>query len=302
LKRIERDKRRKNELDERMLNRRNQLHRQFWSDKGIPTELDESELYNFPPDTEPRSEPNSEEAPSPQKSASEDDDETARLARIEESKRKLAALEQDKPMWEENARLRQQKEQAEELARQREKKRRDEEQQHQARATEAYARRNAQWRAEMDAQERAMRRNAQGSRMVVSVSYQEAYRWTPEVAIQRYLAIAAKFDAVKFTSESPPTFASIPWPILQPSFSLHDIEWEAVENFFIAAEKLISADHIREFMDKSHKRFHPDRWRSRRVLSSVEDELDRDLLEVAGSSVSQALTPMWKSVMERTKG
>jgi len=179
---------------------------------------------------------------------------------------------------------------------------REEERRRQAQATAAYARRNDQWRAEMDAQERALRRNAQGSRMVVSVSYREAYRWSSQVAIQRYITTAAKFDTAIFTSKSPPTFASIPWPMLQPSFSFHDIEWDAIESFFTTAKKLLPADQIREFMDKSHKRFHPDRWRSRRLLTSVEDELDRDLLEVAVSTVSQALTPMWKTIMERTKG
>ncbi|KAF8530439.1 hypothetical protein BU17DRAFT_35727 [Hysterangium stoloniferum] len=302
LKRIERDRKRRNELHERMLNRRNNLHQHFWSDKGIPTALNESELYNFPPDTEPRSEPN-DGVPSPRTpTPEEDDDEAARLAKIEESRRKLAELEKDKPMWEESARLRQQMEQAEDLARQREKQMRDEERRREAQATAAYARRHAQWRVEMDAQARALRRNAQGGRMVVSVSYHEAYRWTPQVAIDRYIATAAKFDAAIFTSKSPPTFASIPWPMLQPSFSLNDIEWDAIESFFATAERLLSADDIRAFMDKSHKRFHPDRWRSRRLLASVENELDRDLLEVAVSTVSQALTPMWKNIMERTKG
>ena len=41
-------------------------------------------------------------------------------------------------------------------------------------------------------------------------------------------------------------------------------------------------------------RFHPDRWRARGLLKSMEDDDERGFVEVAANTVAQALTPLWR--------
>lgn len=43
-------------------------------------------------------------------------------------------------------------------------------------------------------------------------------------------------------------------------------------------------------------RFHPDRWRARGLLKSMEDHDERGFIEVAANTVAQALTPLWREV------
>ena len=112
--------------------------------------------------------------------------------------------------------------------------------------------------------------------------------------------MADGFDAAKFTTENPVDFEAVPWPVLLSPATLRveDIEWAAVEAFFEAARRHMRAQDFKVFVEKSHKRFHPDRWRARGVLKSVADEEVRGSLEVAATTVAQALTPIWRE----TKG
>ena len=43
-------------------------------------------------------------------------------------------------------------------------------------------------------------------------------------------------------------------------------------------------------------RFHPDRWRARGLLKSMQDDDGRGFVEVAANTVAQALTPLWREV------
>ncbi|RPD67596.1 hypothetical protein L226DRAFT_440011, partial [Lentinus tigrinus ALCF2SS1-7] len=75
--------------------------------------------------------------------------------------------------------------------------------------------------------------------------------------------LAEKFDSANL-SNAPPDFETIPWPVLTPPPFIHpdNIDWVHVEAFFTAAEKALGQQYW-AFLEKSHRRFHPDRWASR---------------------------------------
>ncbi|PIL36210.1 transporter [Ganoderma sinense ZZ0214-1] len=233
---------------------------------------------------------------------SEQTDEDARhRAEIEESRRKLAELEKDRPLWEEEARKRQAREQAEARVRhaQREADRR--------RATEAAAREERQRRqaaaAAAAAEERVRAERARLAREREERRRRERERWsygpwTAIRAIERYKALSEAFDTAKFTADNPVDFEMVPWPVLHApaALTVEDIDWASVEAFFEAARRHLRTQDYRMFVEKAHKRFHPDRWRARGVLKSLEDEELRGGLEVAANTVSQAVTPIWREM------
>ncbi|KAL7281665.1 hypothetical protein ACG7TL_004982 [Trametes sanguinea] len=230
-----------------------------------------------------------------------DEEEIRRQAAIEESRRKLAELEKDRPLWEEQARKRAAQERAEEEA----QRRRKEEERRRAAAADAEKERQRQ-RAAAAAAEKERRERAEKER--VAAQREERRRrehaswawgpWTDVRAIERYKKLSEEFDAAKFTPENPVMFETIPWPVLHRPMSLRleDIDWSSVEEFFAAARRRMRPQDYKVFVDQSHKRFHPDRWRARGVLKSVEDEELRGCLEVASNTVAQALTPIWREV------
>ncbi|KLO04293.1 hypothetical protein SCHPADRAFT_840822, partial [Schizopora paradoxa] len=114
--------------------------------------------------------------------------------------------------------------------------------------------------------------------------------------------LCAAFDSSNFIrGEAVTIFESIPWPMLSRpgTFGVEDIDWASVEAFFLHVRHHIPSKEFRELVEKSHKRFHPDRWRSRRVLASVDDEEEKECLEVAANTVAQALTPLWQELTGR---
>ncbi|KAI9068774.1 hypothetical protein FKP32DRAFT_1529209, partial [Trametes sanguinea] len=80
--------------------------------------------------------------------------------------------------------------------------------------------------------------------------------------------LSAEFDTVKFTAEAPVVLDLIPWPVLHSPITLRveDIAWTEVEDFFAHARFNMTLEEYRILVDKSRKRFHPDRWRARNVL------------------------------------
>lgn len=230
-----------------------------------------------------------------------DEEETQRLAAIEESRRKLAELERDRPLWEQEARRRAAHDRAEaevNRARQEEERRRkaaaaaeDLRQRQRAAAAAAETERRARAEQERIEREREQRRRRERERW----SYGP---WTTSRAIERYKLLSEAFDAAKFTEQDPVMFEIIPWPVLHSPVTLRveDIEWSSVEDFFAAARQHMRAQDYKAFVEKSHKRFHPDRWRARGVLKSVADEETRGCLEVAANTVAQALTPIWRDI------
>jgi hypothetical protein len=52
------------------------------------------------------------------------------------------------------------------------------------------------------------------------------------------------------------------------------------------------AQDYRVFIEKSHRRFHPDRWSARGLLDAIREDDVRAMIEVAANTVAQALTPV----------
>ena len=119
--------------------------------------------------------------------------------------------------------------------------------------------------------------------------------WNSQRALEHYTALADMFDEMHFTPDTPMTFRMVPWPVLyRPAhYYVEHIGWESVEDFFKAIKLQMRPAEYKAFVAKSHRRFHPDRWRARRVLASVVDEETKSMLEVAANTVAQALTPIW---------
>lgn len=300
-KRMIRLKSRKTRREAQLKLRKDNLHRAFWDGLGVPPTLHDPGLYEgtHQSDNYGDSEGESDDAfEAPGDSTMDDEDEAKRLKQIEESRRKLAELEKDRPLWEESARKRQAREREEEQMRQRAKRMEEMEERQRQQAQAARQQREAKQEQEHREREREARMKEQSRRMFVVAP--RGLQWNLRYALRRYLAISASFDATNFSvGDKQATFATIPWPVLHPSFSIREIQWDAVEMFFSNVRGLLTAAEFRDLVEKSQRRFHPDRWRSRGVLVSNKDDLERDLLEVAGSTVAQAITPLWKQVTGR---
>ncbi|RDB16791.1 hypothetical protein Hypma_002622 [Hypsizygus marmoreus] len=223
------------------------------------------------------------------------DEEAAHQAAIEESRRKLAELNADKPLWEAEAAKRRQREWAEEEARR--------------------AKIEAQRRAEAELREREKRQREEAERKAREEAAQKDRenqerrewekrrrsswlygKWSQQRAMERYLELSKVFDETKYSPQEPLTADAVPWPVLQSprTFTMEDVTWQAVEEFFEVVKSKMRSQDFKTLVEKSHRRFHPDRWRSRSLLTSVADEAERGCMEVAANTVAQALTPMWQ--------
>jgi hypothetical protein len=117
-------------------------------------------------------------------------------------------------------------------------------------------------------------------------------RWSKESALSRFQLISDDFDSRRFSVEVPLTVGAIPWPILRVPFALDiktEIDWKAVDDFFGAAKAAMTAQEYTALLEKSRKRFHPDRWRARKLFVTVMDEGMRVQLEAVVNIVSQAI-------------
>lgn len=216
---------------------------------------------------------------------------------IAESRRKIVELERDRPLWEAAARARERQEREEEEERRAAHERRKREEaealaraeaereRERARQAEAEARAKAEAEAEAAAKRRAA--EAQRARWARGL-------WTSQRALERYRVLCESFDeAAKPSSLS---FEDIPWPTLCAPFTFgpEDIDWAAVETFFRTVRGHMRAQDYRVFVEKSHRRFHPDRWSARGLLIAIRDDDARGTIEVAANTVAQALTPLWR--------
>ncbi|KAK7457148.1 hypothetical protein VKT23_010448 [Stygiomarasmius scandens] len=123
-------------------------------------------------------------------------------------------------------------------------------------------------------------------------------RWDTDSALSRFKLIMDEFGQAIFSTSKPMTILSIPWPVLKSPFqffTVEDVQWDSVEKFFEAIRQKVTLSEYKALVERSHKMFHPDRWRSRNLLSSVMLEDERRSLERAGNIVSQALTPIWRN-------
>ena len=219
---------------------------------------------------------------------------------IAESRRKIAELERDRPLWEAAARARECQEREEEEERRAAHERRKRE------AAEALARAEEERQLETE-RERERARQAEAEAKAKAEAETAARRraeaqrarwargpWTSQRALERYRVLCESFDEAAKPASL--TFEDIPWPTLNAPFTLgpEDIEWATVETFFRTVRGHMRAQDYRVFVEKSHRRFHPDRWRARGLLAAIKDDDARGMIEVAANTVAQALTPLWR--------
>jgi hypothetical protein len=209
--------------------------------------------------------------------------------RIAESRRKIAELERDRPFWEAAARARESREREEEEEERRAAHERRQRKEAEVRARAEQARREAERARQAQAEAEAAKRRAEAQRARWARG-----PWTSQRALERYRTLCETFD-----DTAKPTlliFEDIPWPTLRAPFTFgpEDIDWTAVETFFHTVRGHMRAQDYRVFVEKSHRRFHPDRWSARGLLAAVKDDDARGMIEVAANTVAQALTPLWR--------
>ncbi|KAF8218101.1 hypothetical protein K438DRAFT_1525663, partial [Mycena galopus ATCC 62051] len=74
------------------------------------------------------------------------------------------------------------------------------------------------------------------------------------------------FDKIQFSEAQPLTFRVIPWPVLTNPLDsdIEQIDWNAVEAFFTRAKiQLATNAEYHGLVEKVHRLFHPDKWKSR---------------------------------------
>ncbi|KAH6913817.1 hypothetical protein BKA70DRAFT_1094838 [Coprinopsis sp. MPI-PUGE-AT-0042] len=223
-----------------------------------------------------------------------DPEEAAREAAIAESRRKLQELEADRPMWDAAAKERAAHEQAEEESKRRkaeakqraederrrveqEKQRRQQREEEERQRKEAQEREEARARASREREARRARWNSGG--------------WSSRRAVERFMENNDYFDITRFSETNPLAVEDIPWPtLLHPSqFSPEDVDWSSVEEFFDVLKTYYRTQEYASVVEKSHRRFHPDRWRSRNLFKAILDASERDFVEVGGPSSSATL-------------
>ncbi|KAF8844665.1 hypothetical protein BDN67DRAFT_921376, partial [Paxillus ammoniavirescens] len=195
------------------------------------------------------------------------DPEVAREAEIAESIRRLRELERDRPLWEEQRKKREAREHGEEqerLAQIEQRRRAEELRKRQEREAAEREMRRAQEEAERRAREEKLRQREIHQRR--QRQRWESGPWTTHRALEHYRMLSEEFDATKFTPDQPVTFHDIPWPVLHvPSrLTVEDVDWSAVETFFATVKTHMRLQDYKDFVEKSHRRFHPDRWRARK--------------------------------------
>jgi hypothetical protein len=210
---------------------------------------------------------------------------------IAESRRKIAELERDRPLWEAaaQARERQEREEEEERRAAHERRQREEAEVLARAERERFEAERERERACRAAEAEAAKRRAEAQRARWARG-----PWTSQRALERYRVVCESFDGTAKPASM--CFEDIPWPTLCAPFTFgpEDIDWAAVETFFRTVRGHMRAQDYRVFVEKSHRRFHPDRWSARGLLAAISDDDARGMIEVAANTVAQALTPLWR--------
>lgn len=214
--------------------------------------------------------------------------EAERLGKIEESRRKMAELEADKPLWEEAAKAREAREKAEAACwRERREARRQHEESGAAKEgipaeskADKAPRRGPQNEQKAQSRAEAIRREAdrRSSRAQWTTG-----RWSDARAVERYTKMCSIFDSTRYSEDYPLSAADVPWPTLKrpDTFLLSkDLDWPSVEAFFRAAQNQMPRDEFASMIETSQRRFHTDRWRSRNLFSFTVDLEERQAMEI----------------------
>ncbi|KAJ7796015.1 hypothetical protein B0H14DRAFT_3552602 [Mycena olivaceomarginata] len=203
------------------------------------------------------------------------EEERRRAEEVVESRRKMREfLEQDRARKRavEEERLRRE---AEENARREkeEAERKQREKEEQERKARDRLEREKRWKAATQAEERRCAQRDQN--MWGSVA-----QWTPAHALERLEFLIEEFNTIKFSEAQPLTYHVIPWPVLADPYN--------------DGQFGVNVAGYNTLVEKVHRLFHPDKWKSRRLLVTVMDEELRKSLEEAGNVVAQAMTPIWR--------
>lgn len=244
------------------------------------------------------SQPAGSQEQSESRESDDSNEEAMRQAELAESIRKMRELNRDKPLWEEQRRKRETRERVEEQERQaKAEQRRRAEAERQRQQREEAERQARQVQAETERRDAEERRRQEQRRSRQRQRW-ESGAWTSHRALERYKVLSEEFDAAKFTPDQPIAFIDIPWPVLHhPSrLTVEDVDWSAVERFFATVKTSMRPQDYKDFVERSHRRFHPDRWRARKLWSAIRDDVERSCLEVAANTVAQAITPIWREV------
>ncbi|KAI1789837.1 hypothetical protein LXA43DRAFT_850316, partial [Ganoderma leucocontextum] len=215
------------------------------------------------------------------------------LAEIRASIQKLAALERDKPMWDAAAKMRGEEGPQREAGAQRKAAKSEGD----CRRAEAKVRRAAEEAAAQEARAARVRHLEALAEEERSRRGRMRRSWDALEAVKCYITAGAAFDETKFSLDNPILFEKVPWPTLLPPWRVReeDITWQAVEEFFAKAYARLSAKEYMDMVEKSHKRFHVDRWRARQLMKSVGNKEWEDRLETVVNVASQAVTPIWRA-------
>ncbi|KAL0945963.1 hypothetical protein HGRIS_012241 [Hohenbuehelia grisea] len=120
--------------------------------------------------------------------------------------------------------------------------------------------------------------------------------WTNAQALERFRVLGETFSETKFSKMDPLRFDDVPWPILSREVGVESITWRATEDFFAVARQQMTRRDYRTLVRSSQLRFHPDRWRSRRLLINISDDEERTILQQAANHVFQALDEIWTAM------
>ncbi|KAF7377919.1 hypothetical protein MSAN_00215700 [Mycena sanguinolenta] len=218
-----------------------------------------------------------------------------RAAEVEESRRKMREFqEQEKARKaavkeaEEKERLRREAE--EKARREKEERERIKREQERIQREKEQRERERRWKVATEAEEARCRQRDQEKWGLGA--------WTHARALERLKVQIEEFDKIKFSETQPLTFHVVPWPVLTDPLDLdiEQIDWNAVEGFFLRAKMQLAtnAAEYKSLVERVHRLFHPDKWKSRGLLVTVMDENLRKSLEMAGNVVAQAMTPIWR--------
>jgi hypothetical protein len=125
-------------------------------------------------------------------------------------------------------------------------------------------------------------------------------RWSEVKAIQRYMSLAAQFQAQRFDRVTPLTYYCVPWPILDhPATSkIEDIQETAIKKFYRIFRRNEGDQKYAAALKQARAMFHPDRWDSYQRYEAVADAHMVSGMRAAVLEVSKAVGNLWDSLHE----
>ncbi|KAH0589477.1 hypothetical protein H2248_005225 [Termitomyces sp. 'cryptogamus'] len=305
--RQQRKEQRKREFEMRRMNREEILLREaLMSDVEMPDAasmeppMSQGTVEMHSPSPERQSanetEPIEEKTPVPEDVGYEG---VAHIAKIEESKRKMAELEKDRPLWNAAATRRMEQQRLDEEALKREAaerraKKAQRECEERARREEEERKKKeeaAQTEQQKEMQRLIDRENERRQRLQRMFNYWSSAAWSAPLALDRYRALLYEFGQAKFMPGIIPLrTCDVPWPVLLREYTLECVTLEEITKFFDTMRAILSMEDYKDLLKKSSLRFHPDHWSTR--LNSVVNEAERKAIAEVNTMIIQHLTSL----------